>query len=393
MTAEVAILNNQGVAIAADSAVTIGLNSGEKKIYYTAEKIFKISDKHPIGVMIYSQADFMGINWKILIHEFSKQLGEKVFDTLEEYLDQLISFLSEFKFIPVEKHIEYLGYICFRTFSMVKEYYEKEIAENNDSEKLKQDKIKILSDSIKKRNEELEKSSLVFHDFSGKFIKANSEFINDFAKKVFNDIHLSDKILDELMKLVILDVQKLDSNGLFKYSGIVMVGYGEREIFPSVCSSKIFGRLGDDLVHELIDSSHITDEGQAMVYPFAQTDVINTFIRGIDDDLQMHITKLFFDILKNNIGLDNDSVGKLTEFFLENINKIKTDNYRDPILNIVASLPNINLAEMAQALINITSLRRHVSTDSETVGGPTDVAIISKIDGFVWVKRKDNLSI
>lgn len=63
-------------------------------------------------------------------------------------------------------------------------------------------------------------------------------------------------------------------------------------------------------------------------------------------------------------------------------------NYRGPIFNIVSSLPRTNLSEIAEALINITSLRRHVSTDSETVGGPTDVAIIAKADGFTWVKRK-----
>ena len=26
--------------------------------------------------------------------------------------------------------------------------------------------------------------------------------------------------------------------------------------------------------------------------------------------------------------------------------------------------------------------------DSETVGGPIDVAVISKGDGFIWIKRK-----
>jgi hypothetical protein len=32
-----------------------------------------------------------------------------------------------------------------------------------------------------------------------------------------------------------------------------------------------------------------------------------------------------------------------------------------------------------------------VSLDAETVGGPIDVAVISKCDGFVWVKRKARL--
>jgi len=33
-------------------------------------------------------------------------------------------------------------------------------------------------------------------------------------------------------------------------------------------------------------------------------------------------------------------------------------------------------------------LQRRVSREIETVGGAIDVAVISKGDGFVWVKRK-----
>jgi hypothetical protein len=393
MTAEVAILNNQGVAIAADSAVTIGL-WGEKKIYYTAEKIFSVSKKHPIGIMIHSQADFMGINWKILINEYSKELGERVFDKLEDYMKHFIVFLSEFKYIKTEKQKEYLEYICMSTFSVVKKYYEGEQSDKkeNDNDLTKQEKTKLLSSVIKKRNEELEAGTIVFQDFSGDFIKSNTELVKNVAKKVFDEIQITEKQIDELIALLMLDAQKLESSGLFRYSGIVMVGYGEREIFPSVCSTRIFGRLGNDLIHEAIDSEHITDEGQSLLVPYAQTDVINTFIRGIDSGLQYKLTELFFTILKK-IGLDDDQIEQPAKFFLSNLDQMKTELYRDPILEIVASLPVINLAEMAEALINITSLRRHVSTDSDTVGGPTDVAIISKVDGFVWVKRKNNLSI
>ncbi|MEK6282290.1 MAG: hypothetical protein AABN95_18185 [Acidobacteriota bacterium] len=43
---------------------------------------------------------------------------------------------------------------------------------------------------------------------------------------------------------------------------------------------------------------------------------------------------------------------------------------------------------MADALVSLTSTKRRVTMDLETVGGPIDVAIISKGDGFVWIKRK-----
>jgi len=50
MTAEVAILNSNAVAIAADSAVTIGRG---KKIYNSAIKVFSLSKVAPVGVMVY----------------------------------------------------------------------------------------------------------------------------------------------------------------------------------------------------------------------------------------------------------------------------------------------------------------------------------------------------
>ena len=51
-------------------------------------------------------------------------------------------------------------------------------------------------------------------------------------------------------------------------------------------------------------------------------------------------------------------------------------------------MPKEELGGMAEAMVNLTSLKRRVSLDQETVGGPVDIAIISKGDGFIWIKRK-----
>ena len=44
--------------------------------------------------------------------------------------------------------------------------------------------------------------------------------------------------------------------------------------------------------------------------------------------------------------------------------------------------------ELLGALVSLTSFKRKFSLDAETVGGPIDVAVLSKGDGFVWIKRK-----
>jgi hypothetical protein len=38
--------------------------------------------------------------------------------------------------------------------------------------------------------------------------------------------------------------------------------------------------------------------------------------------------------------------------------------------------------------INLTSLKKRMSKKEESVGGPIDVAVISKGDGLIWIKRK-----
>jgi hypothetical protein len=90
MTAEVVILNRMAVALAADSAVTIG----DSKIYNTVNKLFTLSKHHPVGIMIFGNAQYMGIPWETVIKLYRENLGRKKFATLESYTRNFLSFLD-----------------------------------------------------------------------------------------------------------------------------------------------------------------------------------------------------------------------------------------------------------------------------------------------------------
>lgn len=90
MTAEIAIMNKTAVALAADSAVTIG-----GKIYNTANKLFALSKYHPIGIMIYGNAELTGVPWETLIKIFRDNLEKQSFSSTKEYGDAFIEFLYE----------------------------------------------------------------------------------------------------------------------------------------------------------------------------------------------------------------------------------------------------------------------------------------------------------
>jgi len=94
MTAEVAVLNNTGVAIAADSAVTTGFPG--------REKIFTLSKFEPVGVMINGHVEHFGFPWEVLIKNFRSTLGDRSFGTLREYVDLFIATITDQKYLNVD---------------------------------------------------------------------------------------------------------------------------------------------------------------------------------------------------------------------------------------------------------------------------------------------------
>lgn len=138
-------------------------------------------------------------------------------------------------------------------------------------------------------------------------------------------------------------------------------------------------------------------------YPLAQTDVMQTFLFGINDsfinalanEIPKQIQHIFQDIDDNNFveGKKNEVLGKLSSATPNIIKQIVTkaqQEYLRPITHSVTTLPIEELALLAESMINITSLRRKVAIDDNigTVGGPIDVGMITKSDGFIWIKRK-----
>ena len=100
MTAEIAILNKSAVALAADSAMTVtSLNS--RKIY-PANKLFELTKRHPVGVMIYNYSEFMGVPWETIIKMYRNSTGEDEIQTIEDYVVDFLLFIRK-HIVPTEE--------------------------------------------------------------------------------------------------------------------------------------------------------------------------------------------------------------------------------------------------------------------------------------------------
>ena len=96
MTAEVALLNKNAVALAADSKVSVGAGSPEKT-YDTVNKIFTLSKVHPVGIMIYGNAEFMGFPWETIVKQYRAAKRGKSEPTVDRWAEDFTRFVLRLK--------------------------------------------------------------------------------------------------------------------------------------------------------------------------------------------------------------------------------------------------------------------------------------------------------
>jgi hypothetical protein len=53
-----------------------------------------------------------------------------------------------------------------------------------------------------------------------------------------------------------------------------------------------------------------------------------------------------------------------------------------------ALFERMDLAAFAESLVTVRAMKRKVTVGPETVGGPIDVAVISRHEGYILVERK-----
>lgn len=411
MTSEVAILNRAAVALAADSAVTIQTQD-EQKIYNTVNKLFALSKYHPIGIMVYGNADFMGVPWESIIKIYRSNLDKQKFDTVEEYADHFTAFLEQSNpLFPETQQSNYFYGIVATYFSLINdEIIEKVQAIIEKDGKIQDQQIStIISNTIKEHYEDWERLDTlpsIPKDHAQNTIDKYAELIKRAKDEIFEKLPISRTSSNRLKKICgnLFSKNRFPTN----ISGVAIAGFGEKEAFPVLVSIVTEAVINNRLKYIRDDrSSKIDFESTAAIIPFAQSQMVATFMEGIDPFyrlmLDAYLSNLFDeypDIVVESIPqLNEDEKKELAKKLKDAGNAMLSEfnqemqNYRGrkhihPIINTVAILPKDQLAEMAESLVSLTSFKQKISMDAETVGGPIDVAIISKGDGFIWIKRK-----
>ncbi len=392
MTAEIAIINRTGIALAADSAVTIG----RERVWKNSNKLFHLAPCTDVAIMVYGNGHHCGLPWEVVIKQYRKKLGSSTFGTLTEYGQDFLLFLDDL----VSPHPVQSDLNTYTIMLNLIDDAKGVIIETKG-------KIAQRRNFVAKLNsiaELIEESPIIFEDYDrGKFSQKHSQQIRKFLEEKL-DIQITKPVLSAMITACFEYCRRALPSGF--ETGVVVAGFGDKELLPVVQELSVDGTL-DGKTRAWTVRTHNTNEKDTggVVMPFAQSDIAHLFIEGLlpeyldfmDRTMRDTLDRKSEELIKDYVPAQDRVVEEarqktankaMTDKFFEQFATFRRRAFVQPMMQVVNSLPKEEMAAVAEALVETTSLRRKMDSGLETVGGPVDVAIISKSDGFVWIKRK-----
>jgi hypothetical protein len=285
LTAEIVVLNRLAVAMAADSAATI-TGGGVDKTSSFANKLFALCTDHPIGIMIYGNSYFMTLPWETIIKAYrTKHLHSQGFDTLRQYADDFISFLN-YQNIPFPEHTEghYIQSFTQALFSQIAEEIgdrlsrEFEISDPDDT------RVRtIIDETLTNINNKHRSNLQIINPSDVKTI------MNRYRQGIRNSLAEISRgnawsISPSSMRRRLISILR---NAFSKtllanvYTGVVVAGFGNKELLPSVKSFNVEGIIQfpdespqREILKYIVDEDNsVGPEIEAAVLPFAQAEM------------------------------------------------------------------------------------------------------------------------
>ena len=415
MTAVIGLLNKLGVALAADSAATI--THGDKRKYTKNEsKLIRMSNALPISVMTTGNGEFIRNPWDVVIRQYRRERGDIKHSTVEDCVHDFFDYISKNNIFWDEEYIN----------SWVKEELEKIfdfVNENIENQKCLR-KIDTSYNYLKTFLEELNKwkTDILSSDISPQFKDYTLERFVEYAEPVitdyFNDAAEAEelksytedpiKFLKSVRSLVEQTLMaslttRSERNGCAE---LVFSGYGEEQEYPSLVSAIVYEGFDQKVNYHIRpeDIICINDERPVAFCPFAQADVTKSIIKGVHRSWGKHLLKYIMGKYKDAaLEIFSQKCENPDLEFMNKLDEVKFDDLIDQYWNAINQSLNENqqewektleqydlksMAALAESLIDLTGFQRILTFQEEGVGGPVDVAVITKNDGFKWLSRK-----
>jgi hypothetical protein len=188
---------------------------------------------------------------------------------------------------------------------------------------------------------------------------------------------------------------------------LAFVGYGREEILPAWANVELAAFLEGELlfIHRDSRAGDPTLTPYFGIRPLGQDSAINLFLRGAEQGSVNSARRAASRVIEStrqslleNVA-DEGARATIEQQFEEMQSEVSTKideevwDYSDsefvgPLRNAISGLPSGDLAAVAKSLVELQALRQTTTAEIGTVGGPIDVATISRDIGFRWIRHK-----
>jgi hypothetical protein len=414
MTSEIAVMNQRAVALAADSAVTL-IDGGTVVVRNDQRKLYNLVGGQAVGVMFFGVADMMGHPWEHLIEHFQKVAKPGAQPHIRGYATGFVNMLDNLEeFFPKNRQRdEYKRLLAsvFRYIFHLAQY----LRESGGEERASISDATILEEAIERvwrdyqfREDGSPRGNLACfpEGFAEKVRRDYAADTDEVIAYGFQPFGLSKPSIQHLKEIAVFAVVK--DLFLEDVTGLVFAGFGSEERYPVVTTWFVSSIVGGIVKRAEASFDQIDGDTRSKIRVFADSEVTNAFIRGIDFNLERRVygtlNMLMHGLVDQVIGafpnadaatkdqvrrqFATNYIPQYFDFFRAVIGDYQQHAYINPVLRVLEIASRTELAETARELVSLNVFKKRIMAQKQTVGGAIDVAIISREGGFQWHSRQ-----
>ncbi len=416
MTSEVMLLNVQGAALAADSALTAieYHQDGTASVRYQTgtDKIYIIDQTLPVASMIFDLAEFYRYPWSSIFETF-KACVPQAGNTVPKVTQSLVQFLSRWtsgmdqkaqQMLPLEEGQERLSFAIYIA-ALVQRFYQcAELSGAEDGRK--PEGIKRALDMLRFETQfsgdyfqnlflphgETPTRRPIVGESSSRLVALLDQYLDrllsGMLKSMFGEGVINAETKASLAQIAIEScVTDWMAPGVPK-TGIVFAGFSSGDVRPMYLEIRVGSAFGGIVKHQLVEGGAPTQREPAIIRSFAQADLIDALLRGAQPGYRY----VMFQLMRQGIGALLNAVGgeiakkdaNLAKSVLQTFDQaplavaraiimagddIARNAMEMRVAEVVSSAAPELLADYASKLVRL-SVIEHELTGSQTVAEP-----------------------
>ncbi|MGI9594514.1 MAG: hypothetical protein ACR2QK_00055 [Acidimicrobiales bacterium] len=387
-----------GVAMAADSVITVQTRTTSAH-YQSAEKLFRFSSRNPIGLMIHGSPSLLGIPWAPLIKQY-RRLNIDPAPTLRDEAKSFLGYASS-------EIVKAAARGSTGLEAMKGEWLRQSVTAMSD--RMKSEAVEASANAAGDPTTAMqlalakianlqppEREPLTSAELDAETALLTDSDAADWARRTMERIarvlRVDPRVIPfwaELQQIWEPTLQAMMANlgRTPSRTGLVLAGYPGDSLLPELLAIDVDGMVGDTIrasvrYERALHIGRLAAEARA----FGDVGPILTQLDGVSPDRQRQDVGTVERLIEE-VGDDSPEMVASLNNVLKYLHTYPRSR-RESYLAALEIMPLAEMASTAERLVGIARLHASARLEPRTVGGPIDVAVISRTDGFAWTERK-----